>query len=118
MAALSKALQILSFTTTTNTNNKAGINMLYLYLRNLSNHPTVPRYRKIYTNNATYSKNVVLLDGGKELLKSVGFEEFASVLEWNDGEDDDGEEGGENRLALVKDAVAALELLKYGKKKD
>jgi hypothetical protein len=116
MAALSKALQTLSFTTTTNTNNKAGINMLYLYLRNLSNHPTVPRYRKIYTNNATYSKNVVLLDGGKELLKSVGFEEFASFLEWNDGEDDDGEEGGENRLALVKDAVAALELLKYGKK--
>jgi len=111
MAALSKALQTLSFTTTTNTNNK----MLYLYLCNLSNHPTVPRYRKIYTNNATYSKNVELLDGGKELLKSVGFEEFASFLEWNDGEDDD-EEGGENRLALVKDAVAALELLKDGKK--
>ena len=53
---------------------------------------------------------------GKELLKSVGFEEFASFLEWNDGEDDDGEEEGENRLALVKDAVAALELLKYVKK--
>lgn len=52
---------------------KAATQLLYLYVWNLSNHPTIPRYRKIHTTNDTYKKQIEPLNGARELLLAVGF---------------------------------------------
>mmetsp|Transcript_5922 Transcript_5922/g.13016 ORF Transcript_5922/g.13016 Transcript_5922/m.13016 type:complete len:110 (-) Transcript_5922:293-622(-) len=54
---------------------KAGAQMLYLYCLNMSKNPSVPRYRKIYTNNATFKNKVGNFAKAGELLVAVGFEE-------------------------------------------
>jgi len=50
---LEDALRMLA--TSNNANDlKVGAQMLYLYCRNIAKNPTVPRYRKLYTNNDNY----------------------------------------------------------------
>ena len=88
---------------------KAGSQMLYLYCLNISKNPTVPRYRKIYTNNNTFRNKVGKLLGAKEFLSSVGFVERTNCFEWDQGTDDDGMIKSRLDFALV-----ALELLKNG----
>ena len=58
--------------------------MLYLYCKNLSKNPTVPRYRKIYTNNNSFKKKVGNLVGAKEFLSALGFVERANFFEWSE----------------------------------
>lgn len=53
----------------------AGAQLLYLYVVNVSSHPRVPRYRKIYCNNESFQRHVAELRGARELLASVGFVE-------------------------------------------
>ncbi|KAL7548218.1 hypothetical protein ACHAWF_011511 [Thalassiosira exigua] len=91
-----------------------GARMLYLYVLNVSRHPSVPRYRKVFTNNETYRKKVGTLSGAGELLEAVGFEERGNCFEWTDGGEGDGGDGSEEatRKDLLDLALAALELMK------
>ena len=52
---------------------RAGAQLLYLYCVNVSSHPRVPRYRKIFSSNESYQKNVATLTGAPALLEAVGF---------------------------------------------
>jgi len=61
---------------------KVGAQMLYLYCLNISKNPSVPRYRKIYTNNANFKTKVGNLTGAKDFLSAVGFVERTSFFEW------------------------------------
>mmetsp|Transcript_9755 Transcript_9755/g.19754 ORF Transcript_9755/g.19754 Transcript_9755/m.19754 type:complete len:633 (-) Transcript_9755:31-1929(-) len=63
---------------------KIGAQMLYLYCKNLSKNPTVPRYRKIYTNNNSFKKKVGNLVGAKEFLSALGFVERSNFFEWSE----------------------------------
>ena len=69
---------------------------------NLSSHPHVPRYRKIFTSNENFQK-VSSLKGGKELLLAIGFVDKPNHLEWQGGVDD---------MQCLKEAAAALSILK------
>lgn len=83
---------------------RAGAQLLYLYVINLSSHPHVPRYRKIFTTNESFQK-IKLLKGARELLLAVGFEENGNCLEWQGGSDD-------CDIRYLKEAAAALSILK------
>jgi len=83
---------------------RAGAQLLYLYVINLSSHPHVPRYRKIFTTNESF-KQVKQLEGGKDLLVAVGFEERGNCFEWQGGSDD-------QDILYLKEAAAALSILK------
>jgi len=61
---------------------QSGAPMLRLYTLNLSKNPMVPRYRKIYTTNASFQNKVQKLVGAMDLLQSVGFIENDNILEW------------------------------------
>jgi len=90
---------------------KIGAQMLYLYCLNISRNPTIPRYRKIYTNNATFRNKVGNLVGYKEFLLAVGFaERGTSHFEWAPPEGND-DAGTKSRLDF---ALVALELMKNG----
>ncbi|EED93320.1 predicted protein [Thalassiosira pseudonana CCMP1335] len=84
---LDEAIRSLSNKNDTN-ELKAGAQMLYLYCLNISKNPTVPRYRKIYTNNNSFQKKVGNLVGAKELLSAVGFVERTNFFEWTQSDDD------------------------------
>lgn len=83
---------------------REGAQLLYLYVINLSSHPHVPRYRKIFTSNESFQK-VEQLVGGKELLLALGFVEKPNCLEWEGGE-------SEEEMTYLKEAAAALSILK------
>ncbi|KAL7480466.1 hypothetical protein ACHAW6_006161 [Cyclotella cf. meneghiniana] len=80
---------------------KVGAQMLYLYCMNISKNPTIPRYRKIYTNNSTFQKKVGILNGAKELLCAVGFVEKTHFFEWANPTDTSMETEASLDLALV-----------------
>ena len=94
---------------------KFGAQMLYLYCRNISQNASVPRYRKIYTNNNTFRNKLGNLVGAKDFLVAVGFVEHAkeNLYEWSDQVG-----GGECTEAEIKSkldfALVALELMKNG----
>ena len=92
---------------------KVGAQILYLYCLNISKNPTVPRYRKIYTNNNTFRKKVGVLVGAKEFLSAVGFVERTNFFEWSQSTTDDTSLASKSRLDF---ALVALELLKNGTK--
>lgn len=106
-----QALRILS-----NENNeselKVGAQMLYLYCMNISKNPTVPRYRKIYTNNNTFQNKVGNLRGADELLSSVGFTKKTNFYEWAQPNDSS---GAQTSLDL---ALVALDMMRKGTKTD
>lgn len=104
---LEEAIRSLSNKNDTN-ELKAGAQMLYLYCLNISKNPTVPRYRKIYTNNNSFQKKVGNLVGAKELLSAVGFVERTNFFEWTQS-DDDSETKSRLDFALV-----ALEMMRSG----
>lgn len=85
---------------------RAGAQLLYLYVSNLSKHPTAPRYRKIFTTNDSFQK-VDRLVGGKEFLISIGFVETGTYLEWKP-------ETAEDRqiMELLNCALSALKIVK------
>lgn len=85
---------------------KEGVQFLYLYILNLSNHPHVPRYRKIYTSNESFQK-VGTLNGGKELLLALDFiEESDNLLAWKPVENE------QQSVKKLTEALAALSILK------
>jgi len=85
---------------------KEGVQFLYLYVLNLSNHPHVPRYRKIYTSNESFQK-VGTLNGGKELLLALDFiEESDNLLAWKPVENE------QQSVKKLTEALAALSILK------
>ena len=84
---------------------RAGAQMLYMFVINLSSHPHVPRYQKIFTSNESFQM-VNQLKGGKDLLVAVGFEEKGNCFEWQGGSDDDCD------TIYLKEAAAALSILK------
>ena len=90
---------------------KVGAQMLYLYCLNISKNPTVPRYRKIYTNNNNFRNKVGNLVGAKEFLRAVGFAERTNFFEW--ALSDDGSSDTKSRLDF---ALVALEMLRNGSK--
>lgn len=105
---LEKALQVLS------SQNKAeelkvGANMLYLYCKNLSKNPTVPRYRKIYTNNNSFKSKVGKLVGASDFLFALGFVERSNFFEWSPPNETSSDTKSQLDFALV-----ALELLQKG----
>jgi hypothetical protein len=83
---------------------REGAQLIYLYVINLSSHPHVPRYRKIFTSNESFQK-VEQLVGGKKLLLALGFVEKPNCLEWEGGE-------SEEEMTYLKEAAAALSILK------
>jgi hypothetical protein len=80
---------------------KIGAQMLYLYCMNISKNPTVPRYRKIYTNNSTFQKKVGNLSGAEDLLCAVGFAKKANFFEYEQPNGPSPETQSSLDLALV-----------------
>ena len=107
---LEKALKILS------QNNreelKVGAQMLYLYCKNLSKNPTVPRYRKIYTNNSSFKSKVDNLLGTRDFLFALGFVERTNFFEWSPSNETSSDTKSQLDFALV-----ALEMLQNGSQK-
>ena len=62
---------------------KAGTQVLFLYVSNLSKNPHLPRFRKVFTSNDSFQR-VIRLQGGRELLCAIGFvpSEDSRFLEW------------------------------------
>jgi len=62
---------------------KAGAQVLFLYVSNLSKNPHLPRFRRVFTSNDSFQK-VDKLKGGRELLCAIGFvpSEDDRFLEW------------------------------------
>ena len=96
---------------------RAGCQLLYLYVVNLSGQPDNPRYRKIFTSNESF-RQVENLNGARDLLYAIGFEEHPNgYLEWNcsdqRGEVDNGKTH-EDGIVMKKlhEAAAALRVLK------
>jgi len=89
---------------------RVGAQLLYLYVINVSSHPHVPRYRKIFTSNESFQK-VNRLVGGKDLLLAVGFVEQDKCLEWQPADESQKEEE-EVYLQRLREAAAALSILK------
>eukprot|EP00986_Skeletonema_menzelii_P014216 scaffold9116_cov148-Skeletonema_menzelii.AAC.6 len=90
---------------------KIGAQMLYLYCKNLSKNPTVPRYRKIYTNNNSFSSKVGNLIGVKDFLSALGFVERTNFFEWSDTSPD-------TKSRQLDFALVALEQLQKGRVED
>ena len=98
--------------------------MLYLYCRNISRNPSVPCYRKIYTNNANFRNKVGNLAGARDFLVAVGFVErpASNLFEWSQStpsprtnDDDDVDAGGSWATRSKLDfALVALKLMKNG----
>lgn len=87
---------------------KTGAQMLYLYIMNISKNPTVPRYRKIYTNNSAYQKKVGNLNGADELLSAVGFVNKPNFYEWSQPKD------SMDTQSLLELALVALDMMRKG----
>lgn len=105
---LEKVLQVLS------SQNKAeelkvGAAYLYLYCKNLSKNPTVPRYRKIYTNNNSFKSKVGNLVGASDFLFALGFVERSNFFEWSPSN-----ETSSNTKSQLDFALVALDLLQKG----
>lgn len=93
---------------------RAGAQLLYLYVVNVSTNPRVPRYRKIYTSNESFQR-VDCLAGARELLKAVGFVEQGKYLEWQPSDSAKKEEldnSEEMYMLRLKEAATALSILK------
>lgn len=95
-----------------------GAQLLYLYVINLSSHPRVPRYRKIFTSNESFQK-VDRLTGGRDFLLALGFVERGKYLEWMPAPvapspDDLAalKEKEDTYLALLEEAASALSVIK------
>ena len=88
---------------------RSGAQLLYLYVVNLSTNPRVPRYRKIFTSNESFQK-VDRLQGGRELLRSLGFVEAGNYLEFGGSFGEEEEE--QCLLERFKHAAAVLKILK------
>jgi len=91
---------------------KVGAQMLYLYCLNISKNPSVPRYRKIYTNNKTFRDKVGNLVGATDFLSAVGFVGRTTHFEWAP-QSEDASLVTKSRLDF---ALVALELMKNGSK--
>jgi len=89
---------------------KIGAQMLYLYCKNLSKNPTVPRYRKIYTNNSSFKSKVGNLVGAKDFLSALGFVERTNFFEWSPSNN----ESSSETKSHLDFALVALELLQKG----
>lgn len=59
-----------------------GCDALSMYISNVKNNPTVPRYRKISINNSSYKENLEPLAGHAQFLQAVGFRKVGSYFEW------------------------------------
>ena len=92
----------------------SGIQMLHLYMLNLSNHSHVPKYRKIYTSNDRYQKTVKPLSGAEDLFRAVGFEPNGNHWAWKVDLKD--KEGLNKAKAKLTEAVEALAMLKSEEK--
>ena len=88
---------------------KSCIQMLLLYISNLSTNPKSKQYRKIYTNSKTFIDKVGNVEFGKDVLFAVGFmDEGKSFMEWKiDSEED-------IAIDLLKEAASMLKLVKNG----
>ena len=109
---LEDSLRILA--TSNNANDlKVGAQMLYLYCRNIAKNPSVPRYRKLYTNNDNYRNKVGNLVGATEFLVAVGFIERPAnnMFEWSSTDDDTDVDATRSKLDF---ALVALEMMKNG----
>jgi hypothetical protein len=89
---------------------KSGAQMLYLYCKNLSKNPSVPLYRKIYTNNNSFKSKVGNLVGAKEFLSALGFVERTNFFEWSPSNNETSSE----TKSQLDFALVALELLQKG----
>lgn len=64
---------------------KKSCGALTMYVRNVLDNPTLPRYRKITTTNASFKTLVLPLTGYVEVLNAIGFRSIgtgASNFEW------------------------------------
>lgn len=64
---------------------KKSCGALTMYVRNVLDNPTLPRYRKITTTNASFKTLVLPLTGYVEVLNAIGFRSSgtgASNFEW------------------------------------
>jgi hypothetical protein len=64
--------------------NKA-CSTIIMYVNNIINNPTIPRYHKISTSNATFKASLMPLEGHNKLLESIGFTKTGNYFEWATG---------------------------------
>ena len=81
---------------------KEGVVMLRMYVKNLVEHPSIPRYRRISTTNKNYKTKMEPLKGHLDLLKAIGFVEKQSSLECCNNDT--------VSLAVLKSCLKALEV--------
>lgn len=61
---------------------KEGCGSLIMYVNNLHENPTMPRYRRVSTNNTTFKSFVAPLPNHEKILSSIGFNLCGSVYEY------------------------------------
>lgn len=105
VTSLASALTQLILDNPNATKLQAAAQMLYLYVINLSSHPRIPRYRKIFTSNETYKNHIADIVGADSLLQAIGFVERTSAWEWEPSDE-------EACLECLRQAAAALSILK------
>lgn len=92
---------------TTTPSFQESIRMLYLYLNNLKQNPTISRYRKIYTLSDSFQKNIPpLKQYGMELLEMVGFMKDKTNPSWLEIQDE--KEIDLDILQLILNDLSAL----------
>jgi hypothetical protein len=80
-----------------------------MFVKNLIDHQSVPRYRRVNTLNQNFLKLVAPLQGHLDFLRSVGFEGAGSQLEWAwVGGSEEEMQGHEAILKLGLDGLEAL----------
>nr|CCA17798.1 conserved hypothetical protein [Albugo laibachii Nc14] len=61
---------------------QGAFDLMMMYVKNLIENPTVPRYRKIATGNINFKTKIEPIKHHRELLEAIGFEPYGMNLEW------------------------------------
>lgn len=87
----------------------AGCGALIMYLKNILEHPDVPRYRKIITSNQNFKSLVQPLENYVAVLHSVGFvQKTPGSFEWAWVSGGDGSPSEADRSQLLRQAILQL----------
>ena len=92
------------------------LSTIQMYAMNIVKHPSVAKYRKVYTNNEGYRRCIEDVPGAIELLHSLGFtapeDESKTLLEWREQSNVGGAAEGSIDIQNLSKACNELKLLK------
>lgn len=89
--------------------SSSGCGALIMYLKNILDHPEIPRYRKIITSNQNFKTMLQPLHNHISLLQSVGFiQKTPGSFEWSWAGSGDTVPVEADRVQLLRHAISQL----------